>query len=158
MLTIGRGVLGDDLIECAIAFSDQTIAHVFELMQGCGFAMRLLLADIEYGAHRVDFVGFEPPHEFRDVLGFTFARDRLVNRARTPDFIENGGIERDACQLGISESSQGFGKLEDGDRVTAQLASARAVEGVIGFIKGHRISAGSGQSRFNGTAVNGHRG
>ncbi len=158
MLAVGQGKLGDHLVECAITFGDQAIAHVLELVQGSGFAMRLLLADVEHGADRVDFFGFQATHQFGDVLGFAFARDRLVNGARTSNFIENGGIERYAAQLGIGQRGQGFGQFEYGGRVAAQLTAARAFEGVIGFIKRHRISTGNGQSRFNGMAANGHRG
>lgn len=88
-------------------------------------------------------------------MGFAFARNRLVDGARAADLIEQVVIKRYARQLGIGQCGQRFGQLEDGGGITTQLAATRAVEGVIGFIMRHRISAGSGRSRFAGTAING---
>lgn len=158
MLAVGRWMLGDHLVECAVTLGDQAIAQVFKLMQGGGFTMRLLFADVENGANRIDFLDFEAAHEFGDVLGLAFTRDRLVNAAHAPNFNEQICFKRYACQLGIGQRGECFRQFEDSGRIAAQLAAARAVKSVIGFIKRHRISAGSGRSRINGAAINGHRG
>ena len=96
-------------------------------MQGSGFPMGLLLADVKDGANCIDFLGFEPAHEFGQVLGFTFSRDRLVNGAHTPDFTEQIGFKRYAGELGIGQGGEDFRQLEDGGRIAAQLAAAGAV-------------------------------
>lgn len=158
MLAVGRWMFGEHFVECAVALGDQSIAQVFELVQSSGFPMRLLLVDVEYGANRVDFLDFEAAHEFGEVLGFTFACDRLMDGAGAPDFSKQFGFKRDAGELGIGQGGQGFRQLENGGCIAAQLAAARAVESVIGFIKRHRISTGSGRSRVDGAAINGHRG
>ena len=151
-------MLGDHLVECAVTLGNQAIAQVFKLMQSSGFTMRLLLADVEYGANRIDFLDFEAAHEFGDVLGLAFTCDRLVHAAYASNFNEQIRFKRYASQLGIGQRGEGFRQFEDSCRIAAQLAAAGAVESVIGFIKRHRFSTGSGHSRFNGAAINGHRG
>ena len=155
MLAVGRWMFGDHQVERAVALRNQAIAQVFEVVQCGGFTMRLLLADVEDGAHGVDFRAFQAAQEFGEVLGFAFAGDRLVDGARAADFIEQVGFKRDAGQLRIGQRGECFRQLEDGGGIAAQLAAAGAVEDVIGFIVGHRISAGSGHSRCAGTAFNG---
>lgn len=155
MLAISRWMFGHHQIERAVTLGKQAIAQVFQLMQDSGLTMRLLLADVEDGAHGVDFSAFQAAHELGEVLGFAFACDRLVDGTHAPDFIEQVGFKRYARQLGIGQAGQRFSQLEDGGGIATQLAAAGAVEGVIGFIMRHWISAGSGHSRWAGTAING---
>ncbi len=158
MFSIRTGMLGDYFIENAVAFGDQAIAQGFKLMQRSAIAMVLLAVAIEYFAHRFNLFNFEATHEFGHVLGFSLACDRLVNGACAPNFNEKIGVERYAGQLGIGQCGQGFRQFEDGAGIAAQLAAAGAFEFVIGFIKRHRISAGSGRSAINRAAVIGTRG
>jgi hypothetical protein len=158
VLAICIGMLRDQLVERFVALGDQAIAPGFKLVQGGGFTMGLLAITIEDQAHGIDLFDFESAQVLGEELGLALACNWLRNAAGAANFLEQVGLQRNSGQLGIGQGGQGFGQLEDCHRIAAQLAATGAVEDVIGFIVGHRISAGNGRSRQIRAAFNGYRG
>ena len=158
VLAIGIGMLDEHFFKGSVAFRDQAITQGFQLVQHRSFPIGLLAVDIEDKTDRIDLPGLKASHQFGQVLGLALASYGLVDGTRPAHFRAQIIIQGNASQLGIGQCSQGLGQLENGSGLAAQLASARAIEGVIGFILGHCASTGSGRFRCNRSAINGYRG
>lgn len=131
MLAIRSWIPEHEFVQRGIAFGNQAIAPGFELMHGSNRAMELQPVTVENMANRVDFSVFQTPQLLGEELGLTLASDGLVHGPGAPDFLDQGFIEGNANELGIAQSGQRLGQFENGQRIAAQLAAARAVEPVF---------------------------
>lgn len=131
MLAIRGRVTKHEFVQRRIAFGNQAVAPGFELMHGGNLTMELLPVAVENKANRVDFGVFQAAQLLGEELGLSFACDGLVNGPGATDFPDQGFIEGNAVELGISQPGQGFGQFEDGHGIAAQLAAAGAVEFVF---------------------------
>ena len=111
-----------------IAFGNQAITPGFELMQDGDFAMELLPIAVENESNGLDLAIVEPAQLLGEVLGLAFSRDGLMGVAGAADFSDQGFIEGNAGELGVTQPGKGFSQFEYGHGVAAQLAAAGAIE------------------------------
>lgn len=135
VLAIGSRMLEQEFIEGRIAFGNQAVAPGFELMQGGSFAMKLLPIAVENESDRIDLAIVEPAQLLGEVLGLAFARDRLMDVAGAADLTDQGFVEGNAGEPGVTQSGKGFGQLEYGHGVATQLAAAGPIEFVFDLVE-----------------------
>ena len=125
---LGSRMLEQELVKGWSAFGNQAITPGFELMQDGDFAMELLPIAVENESNGLDLAIVEPAQLLGEVLGLTFARNGLMDVAGAADFSDQGFIEGNAGELGVTQPGKGFSQFEYGHGVAAQLAAAGAIE------------------------------
>ena len=128
VLAISSRMLEQEFFEGRIAFGNQAITPGFELMQDGDFAMELLSIAVENESDGLDLAIVDPPQLLGEVLGLAFSRDGLMGVAGAADFSDQGFIEGNAGELGVTQPGKGFSQFEYGHGVAAQLAAAGAIE------------------------------
>ncbi len=96
-------------------------------MQRGGLLPGLLAIVVESGADRFEFLVVELAQLFGEKGDLPLARDLLSNGSRATDFGEQVVFERHVRQLRVGQCDERLREFEHVERLTAHLASTRAV-------------------------------
>ena len=126
VLAVGRRVLVQQFGQRRVAFGDQPVAPVFDLVQGLRLAPVVGLVVVERGADRVQGLGLFPAQVFGQELHLPLVGDLRGDALRRPRQVAQVLVHRDLHQARLGLFDQALGQFKHGQRIAAFFAAAWA--------------------------------